>query len=588
MQLTQRIRQAIGALLHSRPMTTIAHGPRAEPAARRRRWRGRPRPDAVPAGDWPEIIGKLLAMRGIADGAAAAAFLAPPDEQPDPYALPNLDVAIKRLLGAVRERETVAIFGDFDVDGVTSAAQLSEAIASLGGVPMPYVPDRFSEGYGLNIPAIEQLRKDGATLLVTADCGTSSVEEVARARAIGMDVIILDHHTVPPVLPDANALVNPKLHDARPGGLLELATAGLAFHVAAALHDAAGKPFDAGAYIDIAALGTVCDMAPLADENRRLLRAGLPGLAATRRPGVRALMDVARVNAANVNAEDIGYKLGPRLNAAGRIAHAKLALELLMTQDEDRGMHLALQLDALNRERQQRTQAAVDLARQMLGDGDPPALIMIGSPEFSSGIVGLIASKLVNVYGRPAVVYEAGATQSRASCRSIDEFHITDALRENAGLFVRFGGHRAAAGFTADNERIDEIRERLIAAAERELAGRELAPVLEIDCNMPLASLRGDEIRWLSRLGPFGIGNPQPMFLARAVTVIETKWVGDVEKHRRLRLRDGSVSWPAVAFDMGEIEVEPGDRLDIVYTLETGGRADATLELRIEDMRPAS
>lgn len=524
-------------------------------------------------------------MRGIVDDTTAAAFLAPPGGRPDAYALPNLDIAIERLLRGARERETIAIFGDFDVDGVTSAAQLSEAIASLGGVPMPYVPDRFSEGYGLNVPAIERLRRDGATLLVTADCGTSSVEEVARARAIGMDVIILDHHTVPPVLPEANALVNPKLPDARPGGLLELATAGLAFHVAAALHDAAGASFDADAYIDIAALGTVCDMAPLADENRRLLRAGLPALARTRRPGMRALMDVARVDAANVNAEDIGYKLGPRLNAAGRIAHAKLALELLMTQEEDRGMQLALQLDALNRERQQRTQAAVDLAREMLGDAEPPALIMIGSAEFSSGIVGLIASKLVNLYGRPAVVYEAGERESRASCRSIDEFHITDALRENAGLFVRFGGHRAAAGFTAANEHVEEIRARLVASAERELSGRELAPVLEIDCNMPLRSLRGEEVRWLSRVGPFGIGNPQPMFLARAVTVLETKWVGEGERHRRLRLRDGNVTWPAVAFDMGEIEFETGDRLDVVYTLETGGRADGTLELRIEDMR---
>jgi single-stranded-DNA-specific exonuclease len=555
---------------------------------RRRRWRGRERGGRVPAGEWPDLIGRLLAMRGIDDDAEAQGFLAPPAAPPDAYALPQLDIAIERLHRAVRERETVAIFGDFDVDGVTSAAQLSEAIGSLGGVPLPYVPDRFSEGYGLNVPAIEALRRDGATLLLTADCGTSSVDEVARARAIGMDVIILDHHTVPPVLPDANALVNPKLPDARPGGLLELATAGLAFHVAAALHNAAGKTFDAAAYADIAALGTVCDMAPLADENRRLLRAGLPELAKTRRPGLRALMDVSRVNAANVNAEDIGYKLGPRLNAAGRIAHAKLALELLMTQDEERGLQLAVQLDALNRERQQKTQDAVDLAREILGDAEPPPLIMIGSPDFSSGIVGLIASKLVTLYGRPAVVYEAGETTSRASCRSIDEFHITDALRANADLFVRFGGHRAAAGFTAENARIDEIRERLIDAAARELAGRELAPVLEIDCNLPLRQLRGEEVRWLSRLGPFGIGNPQPMFLARGVTVLESKWVGEGEKHRRLRLRDGGAAWPAVAFDLGEIAVEAGDRIDIVYTLEGGGRADGTLELRVEDMRPAA
>ena len=538
----------------------------------------------MPQGDWPELLARLLALRGVVDVTAARALLDAPGAQPDSYALPALDVAIARLLRAVEARETVAIFGDFDVDGVTSAAQLSEAISALGGVPVPYVPDRFSEGYGLNIPAIERLRDGGATLLVTADCGTSSIDEVARARAIDMDVIILDHHTVPPVLPDANALVNPKLPAAHPGGLLELATAGLAFHVASALHEAAGKAFDAMAYLDLAALGTVCDMAPLADENRRLVRVGLPALARTRRPGLRALMDVARVDRSSVTAEDIGYRLGPRLNAAGRIAHAKLALELLMTDDEERGRALAFQLDELNRDRQQKTADAVALAQSMMGDAEPPPLIMIGHPEFSSGVVGLIASKLVTLYGRPAVVYEQGADTSRASCRSIEEFHITDALRENASLFVRFGGHRAAAGFTAENVQLDEIRERLIDAATRDLAGKELVPMLEIDANLPLRALRGDEIRWLGRLGPFGIGNPTPTFLARDVLVTDVRWVGNGDKHRRLVLRDGKVSWSAFAFDMGEIAVAEGDRVDMVYTIEASG-PERPIELRVEDLR---
>jgi single-stranded-DNA-specific exonuclease len=497
-------------------------------------------------------------------------------------------VAVDRLLRAVRDREAVAVFGDFDVDGITSAAQLCEALTSLGATPIPYIPDRFSEGYGLNIPAIEGLRRDGVTVLVTADCGTSSVEEVACARRLGMDVIVLDHHTVPPELPDATALVNPKLSGAQPGVLLELATAGLAFHLAAALHDAAGRPFDAQAYLELAALGTVCDMAPLADENRRLLRLGIAALGRTARPGVRALMEVSRVDPANVSAEDIGYRLGPRLNAAGRIAHAKLALELLMTPDEDRARELAARLDALNRERQERTAQAVTLAMRIVEEaGAIPPLIMIGHADFSSGIVGLIASKLVNVYGRPAIVYERGAATSRASCRSIDEFHITDALRAHADLFVRFGGHRAAAGFTVENDRLNDVRERLVGEASRELAGRELAPVLEIDCNLPLRQLRGEEIRWLARIGPFGIGNPEPAFLARDVAVVDTRVVGNGDRHLKLRLRDGGATWSAIAFDMGHFAVEPGQRIDLVYCLNAGSRPDAPLELRIEDMRPA-
>jgi len=553
-------------------------------AVRRRRWRGRARPDAVPAGDWPGLVGRLLATRGITDTSSARQFLDPPSATPSANALPAIEVAIDRLLRAARSGELVAVFGDFDVDGVTSAAQLAQALRATGALPLPYIPDRFTEGYGLNIPAIESLRRDGATLLLTADCGTSSIDEIARAREIGMDVVVLDHHTVPPVLPDALALVNPKIPGANAGGLSELATAGLAFHVAAALHAAADKHFDEGAYLDAAALGTVCDMAPLVDENRRIMRAGLPLLARTSRPGLRSLMEVSRVDPATVTADDIGYRLGPRLNAAGRIAHAKLALELLLTEDGERGRELAQQLDALNRERQERTAQAVSLSARLVEErGELPALIMIGHPDFSSGIVGLIASKLVTLYGRPAVVYEKGDELSRASCRSIDEFHITDALRTRPDLFVRFGGHRAAAGFTVETRRLEEVREHLVAHAERELAGRELAPVLEIDAQWPLRQLRGDEIRWLMKLGPFGVGNPVPAFLSRGVTVTECRVVGNSERHLKLKLRDGGTTWPAMAFDMGDAFVEPGERIDVVYTLDA--RADGALDIRVEDMR---
>jgi single-stranded-DNA-specific exonuclease len=564
---------------------SIAADP-AQPLARRRRWRGRPRITTLPTGDWPDLIARLLAMRGHTTEPQARSFLHTPLARPSAHALPDIGPAIDRLHQAAARAEQVAIFGDFDVDGVTSAAQLSEALRSLGAAPIPYIPDRFAEGYGLNIPAIERLRQDGATLLITADCGTSSVDEVARARAIGMDVIILDHHTVPPVLPDATAFVNPKLPAADAGDLSEMATAGLAFHVAAALHEAMGRTFDDGAYLDAAALGTICDMAPLAGENRRLVLAGLPAIARTRRPGLRALMDTARVSPANVSADDIGYRLGPRLNAAGRIEHANLALRLLMTTDDEEGRELALRLDALNRERQDRTAQAVTLATRIVEErGDIPPLIMAGHPDFSSGIVGLIASKLVSVYGRPAVVYEKGDRFSRASCRSIDDFHITDALRARPDLFVRFGGHRAAAGFSCETSRLDEVHEHLVAHAAQELAGRDLAPVLDIDAQFPLRDLKGDEIRWIMKLGPFGIGNPAPAFLARNLVVLESRVLGNGMRHLKLKLRDGGTVWPAIAFDVGDMLVEPGERIDAVYTLDA--RADGSLDIRIEDIRPA-
>jgi single-stranded-DNA-specific exonuclease len=294
-------------------------------------------------------------------------------------------------------------------------------------------------------------------------------------------------------------------------------------------------------------------------------------------------MEVSGVDAASVDEDDIGYRLGPRLNAAGRIKHARLALDLLLTGDEETGRGLALDLDTLNRERQRLTADAAALAAEIVGDGEPPALIMIGHEDFSSGIVGLVASRIVELYGRPAVVYERGAETSRASCRSIDEFHITDALRSAEHLFVRFGGHRAAAGFTAENGKLDQIEAHLVAEAERALAGRDLAPVIEIDCNLPLRHVRGEEIRWLSRLGPFGVGNPEPAFLARNVLAAEARLVGDGEQHLKLKLRDGAVSWPAIGFGLGETGVQPGDRIDVVYSL-SAGRGN-TLELVVKDLR---
>jgi len=553
---------------------------------RRRRWRGRPRPASLPHGEYPELIARLLALRGLAADDAARDFLAPPGGRPDPRVLPALETAVERLLRACRAGEQVAVYGDFDVDGITATAQLTQALRALGAHPRPYIPDRFVEGYGVNTPAVEELAREGATVLVTADCGTSSVAEVARARELDVDVIVLDHHTTPPVLPEAFALVNPKLPGTDAGGLAELATAGLAFHLAAALHEAAGVAFDEARYLDLAALGTVCDMAPLLDENRRLLRTGLPALAATKRPGLRALMQVSRIEPGAVSADDIGYRLGPRINASGRIAHANLALELLLTEDAARAKELAERLNELNAERQQRCEQAVRLAQHILGDAEPPPLVMVGHADFSSGIVGIIASKLVDVYGRPAVVYELGETTSRASCRSIPEFHITDALRERPDLWLRFGGHRQAAGFSVANDKLEEARAHLEAVAARELAGLELTPVLEIDCQLPLREIKGDEIRWLQRLGPFGEGNPEPTFLARDVTVVETRVVGNGERHVRMKLRDGPFTWTGIAFDMPDAAVAPGTRVDVVYTLDAG-RPDGIMEICVQDLRPS-
>jgi single-stranded-DNA-specific exonuclease len=546
-------------------------------------WSLRPEPDVVPAGEWPPLIGRLLAQRGVRTAAEALAFF--DAEAPAPLALPDLDIAVSRLARACRDGETVAVFGDFDVDGVTAAALLTEGLESLGARPIPYLPHRVNEGYGLNTAAIESLHGLGATLLVTADCGTSSIEEVAFARGRGMDVVVVDHHTVPPLLPGASAIVNPKRDEASTG---EPAACGVAYYVLLALHEALGRPPDEPPMLELVALATVCDLVPLVEDNRRLVREGLSALADTKRPGLRALFDVSGSDAKQVDAEAIAFSLGPRLNAAGRLAHARLAFDLLVCRDNDRARELADELNALNRERQQATQDAVALAEEMAAEeGDVP-LLMIGRPGFHPGIVGLVASRLAESLNRPAVVYQQGERASRASARSIEAFDMAAALRTCEELFERHGGHAMAAGFTAKNEHLPAIKERLLAHAEQTLAGLDLTPSIDIDAELPLSALQGEEIRWLGRLAPYGAGNPEPIFLSRGVVVVERWLVGQNGQHLRLKLSaGGGLSWPAIAFRQQGEGIEEGTRTDLVYTLSTDRYSAGGLELRVLDLRRA-
>jgi single-stranded-DNA-specific exonuclease len=559
-------------------------------SGRRWRLRGRFPDDALPDAPYPALVRHLLWHRGMRTADEASLFMEGPAEEHDPLLLPDVEPALARLAEAAREGERVAVYGDFDVDGVTASALLVEALSGLGTNAFPYIPDRFSEGYGLNVAALERLHAEGATLVLTADCGTSSIAEVARARELGMDALILDHHSVPAELPAATALVNPKRPDSH-YPFAELASVGLAYKLMAALHERLGRAWQADRWLDLVALGTVADVAPLRDENRSLLKRGLACLGRTERPGLRALIEAAGIEAARLDAESIAYGLAPRLNAAGRLKHARLALDLLLERDEDEAQRRALELTALNRERQERTRAAMELAGELLAEGDSEApLLFLGHEEIPSGIVGLVAGRLAEDRHRPAVVYERGSETSRASCRSIPEFDITGALRGCAQLLERYGGHRAAAGFTARNEKLSPLREGLLRRAEEELSGVELTATIDIDAALALGSLRGHEIRLLSRMAPFGEGNPEPTFLSRGVEVVEAMTMGEDGKHLRLKLRDGNgagakVTWPAVAFGLGEADVREGQRIDVVYSLAADRRGEGmALELRVKDV----
>ncbi len=560
-----------------------------------RRWRlrGRFPEGALEEAPYPTLIRHLLWHRGLRTVDEATSFMEGPPVEHDAMLLPDIEPAVSRLQQAVRDGERVTVYGDFDVDGVTASALLVEGLSASGGLgadAIAYIPDRFSEGYGLNCGALDRLRADGAALLVAADCGANSPKELAHARGLGMDVVILDHHSLLGELPTAAATVNPKRADSRYPDR-DLATVGLAHKVMGALFESMGRAWDGEQWLDLVALGTVADVAPVLGENRWLVKRGLERLARSERPGLQALMEAAGIEPARVNTEAIGYGLGPRLNAAGRLKHARLALELLLEEDEEEAQRRALELTALNRERQERTAAALELAGELLEREDPESpLLFVGHEDIHPGVAGLVAGRLAEERHRPAVVYERGEEMSRASCRSIPEFDITGALRGCAELLERFGGHRAAAGFTARNENLPSLKEGLVRQAEDALAGVDLVPAIAIDAALPLSALRGREIRLLSEMGPFGEGNPEPTFLSRGVEVLECRIVGADGQHLRLKLRDasdggGRVTWPAIAFGLGEAEVREGQRLDIVYSLATDRRGSAlALELRVKDV----
>jgi single-stranded-DNA-specific exonuclease len=510
------------------------------------------------------------------------------DVEYDPLLLPDAGAAVVRLGHAISAGERIAVYGDFDVDGVTSSAILIDGLRALGGDAVSYIPDRFTEGYGVNIAAIDRLHAQGVRLIVTADCGTGSLAEIAHAKELGIATIVVDHHTVPPQLPDAVAVINPKRPDNRyPDS--ELATGGLAFKLIAALSSALGRRFEPERYLDLVALSTVCDVAPLRDENRTLVRRGLAVFSRTTRPGLRALMEASGVDPERADTESIGYSLGPRLNAAGRLSHARLSLDLLMETDDARAMQRALELTQLNQQRQQATAAAVALAKDLLAAEDPDApLIFIGHQDIPPGIVGIVAGRLAEEYYRPAVVYQRGETTSRASCRSIPEYHITDALRSVPGLMLRFGGHRAAAGFTAQNASLPALKQALTRHAADALRGMDLAPALDIDAAIPLARVNGELIRYFSMMRPFGEGNPEPAFLSRGVEIRDCRVIGSDGTHLRLSLRDGRTTWPAIAFGQageGCAQFAEGDRIDVVYTFGSDGSGNGGLEMRIKDLR---
>lgn len=541
--------------------------------------------------DLPPLAVQLLRNRGITDLAAATDFLNGRFAADDPLQLKGMVRAVERLEEAIGRGQRIAVYGDFDADGVTATALLVQVLGALGADVQPYIPHRVDEGYGLNLDALRRLYRAGIRVVVTVDCGIRSVAEVQKVGR-HMDLIITDHHLphggeVPPAV----AVINPR-QEGCPYPFKDLAGVGLAYKLAQALLRTArgrGLPADyESGLLDLVAIGTVADLARLLGENRALVLRGLECLNDGQRPGVTALMADAGLRRGEVDAEAIGFRLGPRLNAAGRLESAMLAYQLLTGTDPLETKTLAARLGELNRERQLLTEETVAAAEaQVEAEQAGADLILVASSSFRAGVVGLAASRLTEAYYRPSVVVELGQDESRGSCRSIPEFHITDALDECRELLIRHGGHRAAAGFTVATANLEALRHRLQAIAAEQLAGVERRPMLAIDAEVPL-----DQVDWpiyeqVQHMQPCGQGNPSPVLLSRGVPVRDRRPMGISGQHLKLLLGfPAGVAWDAILFRGGPLLDEVPDVADVAYCLAVNDwNGERRLQLEIQDLQ---
>ena len=537
---------------------------------------------------YPPILRQILFNRGYGTHAEARQYLeARPPDIVDPFGMLGISTAARRIEKALFNGERIAIYGDYDVDGVTSTALLYLYLDNLGANVEGYIPNRFDEGYGLNNEALTALKDKGIDLVITVDCGIRSLEEARHARNLGLDLIISDHHHPGAELPEALAVIDPKqTGDTYPEK--ELAGVGIAYKLAAARdQQLENTKSPAEDYLDLVALGTVADLAPLVGENRYLVRRGLELMRQPQRQGLLSLMGVAGVTPRRVTASDIGFGLGPRLNAAGRLDEAQAALKLLTTHDVAEASGLAQLLEKQNRERQQITRVIQTQAEEMALERDPEALLLFAvDPDFNSGVVGLAASRLTEKYYRPAIVGQRGDEFTRASCRSIAEFHITKALDQCADLLEHHGGHAAAAGFTVRNENLDELAARLTTLATEKLAQQDLQPTLHADVEIPLSQLGSTLLEYLDWMQPTGYGNHQASFVSRNLRPVRYRTVGKDNAHLKLSVSDGHVTFDAIAFRLGEWANQMPQRIDLLYRFEINEfNGQRTFQLNIRDIQ---
>lgn len=492
---------------------------------------------------------------------------------------PNLDKAVTRIKEAIKNRELIYIYGDYDVDGITGVAILWETINFLGGKVLPYIPSRRSEGYGLHTEAIEQLARQGAKVIISVDCGITAAAEAQVAVNLGIDLIITDHHQPQDTLPEPFALIH----------TTTLAGSGVAFRLADALMAVSEGNHDEQAVrnLELSTIGTVADMVPLIGDNRIIVKNGLSGLAKTQRLGLQSLYEEAGIGKV-VGTYEIGFMISPRLNAMGRLDSAMDSLRLLLTKDKNRASLLAQTLGRTNKERQQRTIEVFEHAKEKVKkDYLGSKFLVVDSNLYPEGVVGLVASRLVEEFYRPTAVIGKGEKVFKGSARSVANFNITQAIHKQEELLVSHGGHTMAAGFSIEEHNIPGFRQNLEGLAEESLSEEDLMPILKIDAEISLSQINEELETLIKEFEPFGMGNPEPLFLTKKLEVISARTVGKENSHIKLTLKDkGGRILEAVGFGLSAIMPSEGAVIDIVYNVRDNfWNSHKRLEARIKDLR---
>ena len=545
--------------------------------------------------DLDPVVARLLVLRGITTADEARRFLNPRlDHLHDPFRLTDLPRAVDRLQRAIEEKERIAIHGDYDVDGVTSTVILRRLLDLLGANVIHFIPERLRDGYGLEPASIERLAVQQVAVVVSVDCGIRSQAAAARARELGIDLIVTDHHEPDAVLPPALAVINPKRPDCDYPEK-NLAGVGVALKLVQALCLRTDRSHWLPAFVKLAAVGTVADVVPLRGENRVIAKLGLEGLSGKRHAvGLQALLDSTGLLGETLTSFHVAFRLAPRINAAGRMSTPDLATRLLLLTGEDRAAEaksLAEQLETVNLRRQEEEAEILAAARRRV-DSDPDvgahAILVVWGAGWHRGVIGIVASKLVDLFHRPAIVLAVEGDLAYGSGRSIPGFDLLGALEHCGELFTRFGGHRHAAGITMESDRLAELRRRITAFADDRLGPEQLMPRLRIDCPLPLAAITPEMVAGLRAMEPFGAGNPRPVFHSGPLQLADSPRVLK-SRHLAMRVRQEGRVFRAIAWRMADrvdFVSRHRDALDLAFNLtENNYRGERTIELSVTDIR---